>query len=163
MYGGGQENGMRSGTENLPGICAFAAAAKEISENMAEKLEKAAKMREILLNALGAIRACKVAEAAEQSPYIINAAFPGLRAEVILHTLETYGIYVSVGSACSSHKKGRSQVLTAMGYDTKTIDGAIRISLSPQNTEAQCEYAGGVIVREIKKLYVLHTVRKGRH
>ena len=153
---------MRSGTENLPGICAFACAAEEISENMAEKLEKAAKMRAILVNALENIRACRIAQAEEQSPYIINAAFPGLRAEVILHILETYGIYVSVGSACSSHKKGRSQVLSAMGYDTRTIDGAIRISLSPENTEAQCEYAANVIVREIKRLYVLHKVRSGR-
>ena len=152
---------MRSGTENLPAICAFAAAAEEISENMAEKLEKAAKMREILVCALSNIRACRIAQAEEQSPYIINAAFPGLRAEVILHILETYGIYVSVGSACSSHKKGRSRVLSAMGYDNKTIDGAIRISLSPENTEAQCEYAAGVIVREIKRLYVLHKVRGG--
>ena len=90
------------------------------------------------------------------SPYILNVAFPGLRAEVILHTLETYGVYVSVGSACSSHKKDRSRVLLAMGLGNKVIDGAIRISLSPDNTREQCEYAANVLVREVKQLYALH-------
>ncbi len=159
LYGGGQEGGERSGTENLPAICGMAAAAGLVCENIEANYLKAVKMRNIFKEALtGSIRACSVNTPEEgSSPYVLNVSFPGLRAEVILHTLENYGIYVSVGSACSSHKKNRSSVLTAMGVGKSSIDGAIRISFSPDNTEEQCVYASKILVTEIKKLYAIHS------
>lgn len=67
--------------------------------------------------------------------------------------METKGVYLSVGSACSSHKKDRSRTLAAMGYAPNVIDGAVRISFSYQNTEEEAEYAARVICQEVKKLY----------
>ena len=178
LYGGGQENGMRSGTENLPAICGFGTAAAHICAELTENRAAAAAHRQIFIDAIrNGLRTYVIstplepgtdpahgqeAEAELSSPYILNVAFPGLRAEVILHTLEKYGVYVSVGSACSSHKKDRSRVLQAMGLDNKVIDGAIRISLSPDNTREQCEYAASVLVREVKQLYALHSRSRQR-
>lgn len=168
LYGGGQEDGMRSGTENLPGICGLAAAAGEFVPRIADNYAKADAMRKIFTDAIeNGLRTFVIntpvsspsgfpAKTEKSSPYILNVSFPGLRAEVVLHTLEKYGIFVSVGSACSSHKKDRSAVLTAMGRDNKVIDGAIRISFSPLNTEDQCRYAASILVREIKTLYAIH-------
>jgi cysteine desulfurase len=73
-------------------------------------------------------------------PSVLNVSFLGTRGEVILHTLEQEGIYVSTGSACSSNKKGRSHVLAAMGLKDKEIEGAIRFSFSEFNTQAEMEY-----------------------
>jgi cysteine desulfurase len=170
LYGGGQENGLRSGTENLPAICGFSTAAAQICGGIADNLKAAREGRQIFIDAIrNGLRTYVFNTPFESgtdpelsSPYILNVAFPGLRAEVILHTLEKYGVYVSVGSACSSHKKDRSRVLTAMGLDNKVIDGAIRISLSPDNTREQCEYAAAVLVREVKLLYALHSRTKSR-
>ena len=170
LYGGGQENGLRSGTENLPAICGFGTAAAQICGGITDNLEAAQANRQIFIDAIrNGLRTYVFNTPFEQgtdpglsSPYILNAAFPGLRAEVILHTLEKFGVYVSVGSACSSHKKDRSRVLTAMGLNYKVIDGAIRISLSPDNTREQCEYAAAVLVREVKQLYALHSRTKTR-
>ena len=86
------------------------------------------------------------------SPYVLNVAFPKFRAEVILHSLESKNVFVSVGSACSSHKKNRSTVLTAMGYKNEVIDGAIRISFSAQNTEEDVEKAFDAVNRTIREL-----------
>ncbi|MBO4327285.1 MAG: tRNA (guanosine(37)-N1)-methyltransferase TrmD [Clostridia bacterium] len=162
LYGGGQENGFRSGTENLPAICGFETAASVICGSLDDRFSKAARMKEIFTSAITSGLKTYVLNSPEEncSPYILNVSFPGLRAEVILHTLEKSGIYVSVGSACSSHKKNRSAVLTAMGKNTKVIDGAIRISFSADNTEEQCEFAAKTLVREIKTLYALHSRKK---
>ncbi len=159
LYGGGQEGGFRSGTENLPAICGFETAALKICENQAANLPKVQEMKKIFTEAIQSGLRTYVINSPEEncSPYILNVSFPGLRAEVVLHTLEQYGIYVSVGSACSSHKKNRSTVLTAMGVNNKVIDGAIRISFSADNTLSQCEYASKILVKEIKNLYAVHS------
>ncbi len=159
LYGGGQENGERSGTENLPAICGMATAAETVCSSQADNFVKVQQLKQIFYDAItGSIRAARVNSPSENcSPYVLNVSFPGLRAEVILHTLEKYGIFVSVGSACSSHKKNRSAVLTAMGVGKSAIDGAIRISFSPDNTEDQCRYASEILVAEVKKLYAIHS------
>ena len=155
LYGGGQERGMRSGTENLPGIAGFAAAAQLMCGHLEEHYAHVEKLNGIFRKILqDEIRSCVVISAENVcSPYILNVAFPGLRAEVIQHSVETKGVYLSVGSACSSHKKDRSRTLLAMGYGTGVIDGAVRISFSYQNTEEQAAYAAKVICAEVKKLY----------
>lgn len=159
LYGGGQEGGMRSGTENLPAICGMDTAAGIICKNAADNFGKVSELKRIFTDAIREGLRTYVFNSPENgcSPYILNVSFPGLRAEVILHTLEKYNIYVSVGSACSSHKKDRSTVLKAMGVDNVVTDGAIRISFSADNTIAQCEYASKILVREIKALYAIHS------
>ena len=160
LSGGGQEKSLRSGTENLPGIAGFAKIAKracaELSANEVHVKKLNNIFREILTEE---IRACNIISNDECCPYVLNVAFPGLRAEVIQHSVEQKGVYISVGSACSSHKKDRSPTLTAMGYSNNVIDGAIRISFTYQNTPEQAEFAAKVICAEVKKLYGR---RKGR-
>lgn len=155
IYGGGQEKGLRSGTENLPGIAGFAVAAKEMSENIDANYGHVSSLNKKFYDMLTERFGDKIVVTTDRdvsSPYVLNVAFPKFRAEVILHSLESKNVYVSVGSACSSHKKNRSAVLTAMGYPNNIIDGAIRISLSAQNTEDDIEKAFDAINRTIREL-----------
>lgn len=142
IFGGGQEDGLRSGTENLPGICGFARAAQHICSHMEENFNHV-KMLNSTMRAYIREHFAKAVIVSDEaaSPYVLNVAFPGLGAEVLLHSLEAQEVYVSVGSACSSHKKNRSHVLTAMGYGNHIIDGAIRISFCPENTETEIQRA----------------------
>lgn len=142
IFGGGQEDGLRAGTENVPGICGFAKAAQHICAHMNENFTHVTELNRKMRNYIREhfTKAVIVSEE-NASPYVLNVAFPGLRAEVLLHSLEACEVYVSVGSACSSHKKNRSHVLTAMGYSVPVIDGAIRISFCPENTEREIDRA----------------------
>ena len=146
---------MRSGTENLPGIAGLAKAARLLCGNLEQNLAHVTELNRVFRETLQReIRSCLIlSRDAVCSPYILSAAFPGLRAEVIQHSVETRGVYLSVGSACSSHKKDRSPTLSAMGCPNSVIDGAVRISFSYQNTMEQAEFAAQVICAEVKKLY----------
>lgn len=136
FYGGGQETLLRSGTENVPGIAGFGLAAKMTAERIEENYRKAARLKQLLVEGLAASDVeHRVNSPDDALPYIINISFRNVRAEVLLHHLEQRGIFVSTGSACSSHKKNRSHVLTAMNVDPALIDGALRFSLSHRNTE----------------------------
>ena len=86
------------------------------------------------------------------APHILNISFGYVRSEVLLHSLENDGIYVSSGSACSSHKKGTSYVLAAIGTDRRMIDGSIRFSLSEFNTEEEIDYTIEKVVENVKKI-----------
>lgn len=154
LQGGGQEGGLRSGTENLAAIAGFSLAAKRLMEEREERYAKVEAFRNRFVEGLTQdIRGARIlTDPTVSSPYIINVSFPGLRAEVLLHSLEMRDLYVSVGSACSSHKKNRSHVLTAMGVSTACIDGAIRISLSGNNTMEEVERALEILQAEVKKL-----------
>lgn len=130
LVGGGQESGMRSGTENVPAIAGLGKAADmikdaadltEIRDYLRQGLEQ--EIPDILINS-----------PQDGCPAVLNVSFLGTRAEVLLHTLEQEAIYVSTGSACSSNKKGQSHVLKAMGLTDKEIEGAIRFSFSRYNT-----------------------------
>lgn len=155
IYGGGQESGERSGTENLPAICGFAKAAEYFCGKIDENYSHVSELNEYMRNFLqeNISKAVIISDKEVCSPYILNVSFPGLGAEVILHALEDKEVYVSVGSACSSHKKNRSKTLTAMGLDNKTIDGAIRISFSGETTMVQVKRACDVILECVKILY----------
>lgn len=136
IYGGGQEASLRSGTENVPGISGFGLAAEMTMERLEPNREKVAAVRQTFTEALaGSGVAHGVISPEDSSPYILNIAFEGLKAEVLLHHLEERRIYVSTGSACSSRKNVRSHVLTAMGIGPGLIDGAIRFSFSAFNTQ----------------------------
>ena len=155
LAGGGQESGLRSGTENLPAICGFSEAVQTLLPKMTENYEKAVRIRNIFTDAIREKIHTHVftTDFDVSSPYVLNVAFPGIGAEVLLHSLEAHGVFVSVGSACSSHKKDRSPVLLAMGFNNTVIDGAIRISFSPESTEEQAIYAAGVLTREVRNLF----------
>ncbi len=141
--GGGQENALRSGTENTPGIAGLRRAVqlmradadmpRRLMENKLYLLERfRAAIPETLVNGPEPERA---------APHIINLSFPGVRGEVMLHALEERQVYVSTGSACSSKKRRLSPVLLSMGVDPDRAECALRFSLSPYTTRAEIDYA----------------------
>lgn len=130
LVGGGQESGMRSGTENVPAIAGLGKAAEIAMEKNAGEA-----VRDYLLEGLKTeIKDIRINSPEDGCSSVLNVSFLGTRAEVLLHTLEQDEIYVSTGSACSSNKKGQSHVLKAMGLTDKEIEGAIRFSFSRYNT-----------------------------
>ena len=139
--GGGQENGLRSGTENTPGIAGLREAARLMKEyDMGELMQK--KLH--LIQAFGAqVENMRIngPDPAAAAPHIVNLGFPGVRGEVMLHALEACGVYASTGSACSSKKLKVSSVLTAMGVSPTEAEWALRFSLSPTTTFEEIDYA----------------------
>lgn len=133
MYGGGQQKNMRSGTENVPGIAGALKAAQITISHQKEMLEHMMLCKTYLAQTILSqipetwINGPKPEEGA---PYILNIGFADVRAEVLLHALEQEGIYVSSGSACSSHKKEKDGVLIAIGNEPKHLDHAIRFSFA---------------------------------
>ncbi|NLY71909.1 MAG: cysteine desulfurase [Clostridiales bacterium] len=150
LYGGGQEKGFRSGTENTPGLIGFGLAAEIMHRNTKDRIEKIKQARNYLLNGIkDEIESIRINSPIELygesnslhvcSPAILNVSFLGCRGEVLLHFLEEQGIYVSTGAACSSKKKG-NRVLSAVGMTEEEIDSAIRFSFSEFNTIEQMDY-----------------------
>ncbi|MDR0424037.1 MAG: cysteine desulfurase [Clostridiales Family XIII bacterium] len=213
IYGGGQERGLRSGTENVPAIAGFGLAAKMASERLGSRAAFVAGLRKRLLSGLlsevgdikvnghaevlresaaaagpagdaagppagaaqmarsaQAARSAQTAQAAQMaqtarsaqmaaSPYILNVSFRGIRGEVLLHDLESKGIFVSTGSACSSKKGGGSPVLKAMGLPQADVEGAIRFSLSEFNTAEEIDYAVEAVKASAARLRRLRRFR----
>lgn len=140
MLGGGQEEGLRSGTENMPGIVGLAEAIacfNQLNEAAEKMFALKLRLAEGLLRALPESRINGPAPELG-APHILNVSFP-VRGEVLLHALEGEGILVSTGSACSSHKRQASPVLTAMGLDPRRLEGAIRFSLCPFNMQEEID------------------------
>ena len=136
IYGGNQENGLRSGTEAMPQIAAFAAAAEERTARFAENTTHMAALRDRLLAGARAL-GCEINTPADCAPHIVNLSPCVGRSEVYIRVLSDRGIYVSGGSACSRGKK--SHVLTAMRVSGKNADAALRVSLCPENTEEDAD------------------------
>ncbi len=132
IVGGGQENGMVSGTESTPMICAFAEAVSDIG-NVDKNLQNVMSVRSYFIDKIKGIDRVYVNSPEDALPYIINISADGVPSQVMLNSLSSMGIYVSAGSACS--KGHRSNVLSAMGISSQRIDSAIRISLSKFTTE----------------------------
>ena len=138
LYGGGQEDDYRSGTENVPAIVAFGAAAAEGKAQMAERIEKITALREKLLAAIGQMNVrANIPE--KTLPNIINITLPGIRSEIMLNYLSGEGICISAGSACSTHSSGPSHALLAYGLPKDEADTSVRISLSHENTEEEID------------------------
>ena len=136
LFGGGQQDNIRPGTENVPGIAGLGLAAKLCHGNMKESVPEIERLRKRLADGIVRnIPDVKINTPNECAPHILNVSFKGVRSEVVLHSLENENIYVSSGSACSSHKKEPSYVLTAIGIPRDLIDGSIRFSLSEMNTQ----------------------------
>ena len=136
IYGGNQENVLRSGTEAMPQIAAFAAAAEERTARFAENTAHMAALRDRLLAGARAL-GCEINTPADCAPHIVNLSPCVGRSEVYIRVLSDRGIYVSGGSACSRGKK--SHVLTAMRVSGKNADAALRVSLCPENTEEDAD------------------------
>lgn len=141
LVGGGQERHMRSGTENVPAILGFGAAVELSRKNWTMRQETMEKARtHLLAGLLDQVPDIKINSPEDGACSVLNVSFLGTRGEVLLHTLEQDDIYVSTGSTCSSNKKGRSHVLSAMGLSEKEIEGAIRFSFSEFNTIEEMDY-----------------------
>ncbi len=141
-FGGGQEKGLRSGTENMPGICAFAAAVSLLSPS--EQYKSMAKLKADFAERLLALDGVELNGSLDTSlPYILNVSFTGLRSEIMLNALSEKGVFVSAGSACSKGASKASSVLRAMGAPHP--DNAIRFSFSRDTTSDELTYAADSI------------------
>ena len=155
LTGGGQEIGIRSGTENTSGIYGLGEAIRIIHEDLDAKIEKIRKLRNLLKNEIiENIKDIKINSPEDGVCHILNITFYGIKGEVLLHYLEQKGVYVSTGSACSSKKKG-SHVLNAMGLTPKEIEGAIRFSLSDLNTEEEIKEAVKILKESVNDLRMI--------
>ena len=155
LTGGGQEIGIRSGTENTPGIYGLGEAIKIINEDLDSKIEKIKNLRDLLkTEIIENIEEIKINSPEDSVCHILNISFYGIKGEVLLHYLEQKGVYVSTGSACSSKKKG-SHVLNAMGLTPQEIEGAIRFSLSDLNTEEEMKEAVNIVKESVNDLRMI--------
>lgn len=150
--GGGQEFGLRSGTENLPGIAGMGKAVKIFNRHFSEYTERMAVLKDRMRKGIGDridnIR-FNTPEGAKSAPHILNVSIRGVKGEVLLHALESYGIYVSTRSACSSKKAEIEGVLKAIGLNAEEAEGTIRISLCPFNTEDEIDILVDALVTEV--------------
>ncbi len=160
INGGGQEKGMRSGTENVPAIAGLGAAAHDMYENLSENREKLFSLKERLVKGLITlpethVHALCIPENPDDdvlheailktAPHIVSCGFNGVRSEVLLHSLEDKGIYVSSGSACSSNHPAVSGTLKAIGTEQKYLDSTIRFSFSVNTKEEEIDYTLSVL------------------
>lgn len=140
IFGGHQQKNLRSGTLNTPGICGFAKAMELTLKNFEEKSNRLKALKAQLVDALLENPLFTVNNLGDDySPHIINISVKNTRAEVLLHALEAHGICISAGSACASNHPEPSHVLTAMGFDKKTTEGTVRVSLGSFTTEEEID------------------------
>lgn len=150
LIGGGQESGLRSGTENLFGIKVFSEATKYHFENIKDIYQRVKTLKEIFIDKLDK-SSIKIISSEKSSPFILSLSAEGLRGEVVMHMLEDYGIIIGTGSACSS-KNPHSRILKACGYNAKTLDGMLRISFNERNTEEEILFAVGKLNECVNRL-----------
>lgn len=150
IYGGGQEQGLRSGTENVFGIKCFEFAAVKRYAALNESLEKVKSLNSDMRSRLDKSLFTFIS-AGSAVPYILCVAAKGVRGETILHEADDAGLIIGTGSACSSNKKNRfSRIILSCGIDESTADGVLRISFSPENTLEEIEKAADILNRIVK-------------
>jgi cysteine desulfurase len=139
ILGGGQEGGLRSGTENVPAVSAFAEAVRIGAQHLEENTGRLEALRGYLINKIEGdsnLSEIIITNPTSHAPHILNITLPHIKSETVLHYLSSLGIYVSSGSACSSNDRSHSSpALTAYGRTSEEADSSIRISLSPKNCE----------------------------
>ena len=150
VTGGKQEKSIRSGTESVPLIAAFGAAVDKFRPTIAERYERVSQLKSHLLEKIGGIENVAVNSPSDGSPYVINISAVGKRSEIMLHFLESKGIYVSSGSACS--KGQQSGVLGEFGISGKRADGAVRISITAQTTEEELDEFAEALAEGMTKI-----------
>lgn len=163
IYGGGQEYSLRAGTENLAYIVGFAEAAVESREAMRELGDTATRIYEYIKERIEcdeALAGFSINRPRDAVPYIISITTPNVKSETMLHYLSGEGIYVSSGSACSSHSKATSPALRAFGLDDDAADRTVRVSLSRENTIEQAERFVKVLGQGAERLVGIKRVKK---
>ncbi|MCL2573924.1 MAG: cysteine desulfurase [Defluviitaleaceae bacterium] len=161
ILGGGQERGVRSGTENVIGIAAFGAATKERYEKLQENYSCVQRLKELFLSEIDGIDGIKI-NGENTSPYILNISVADVRPEVLLNALSAEGVYISAGAACSSNKKQKKEeaaVLEAYGLSKERSQSAVRISFSPETTQEEIKEAAEAFIRNIAILRKLRKMR----
>lgn len=154
IFGGGQQGGMRSGTENVPAIAGIGQAAKEIYADYDERIERLYQIKYEFIKQLLMIENARIHgftqellqnltldEVKKTAPHIVNVSFMGIRSEVMLHALEEKGVYISAGSACSSNHPKPSETLKAIGVEAKEIESAVRFSFQMETSMEEINYA----------------------
>ncbi len=142
LFGGGQQDGLRSGTENVPGIAGLGEAASLAYGNLEENRRHLYELKEFFTGGLSEIEGTVLNGpwGPEGAPQIVSASFEGVRSEVLLHALEEKGIYVSAGSACSSHKRAPSATLSAIGVRRDLLESTVRFSFAVTTQKEELEY-----------------------
>ena len=147
VLGGGQQKGMRSGTENVPAIAGLAVAAEEMYSALEQNRVHLYELRDYFIEEVEKINGVTVngRKDHESAPHIVSVSVEGVRAEVILHTLEDKNIYVSAGSACSSNKPAVSSTLKSIGLKKELLDSTVRFSFSVHTKKEALDYALSVM------------------
>ncbi|MBD5455706.1 MAG: cysteine desulfurase [Lachnospiraceae bacterium] len=142
IFGGGQQGGLRSGTENVPAIAGLAKAVEMVYEDLDYKTEKLYQLKEAFTEGIRKIPDVVINghPGRDGAPHVVSVSFRGVRSEVLLHALEDKGIYVSAGSACSAHKPQPSETLRAMGVERDLLGSTIRFSFSVFTTMEEINY-----------------------
>lgn len=142
LFGGEQQKGLRSGTENVPGIAGLKEAADYCYQNLEEKIEKLYQLKAYFLKGLEEIEGVVVNGSCdrESAAHIVSASFRDVRSEVLLHALEEKGIYVSAGSACSSNKPSVSKTLIGIGVEKELLGSTLRFSFCFETSEEEINY-----------------------
>ena len=142
IFGGGQQKDLRSGTENVPGIVGLAEAAKEIYTDFEDKMKHLYEIKEYFVEKVTELEGTKIngLTGKESAPHVVSVSFPGIRSEVLLHSLEDKEIYASAGSACSSNKPAVSATLKAINAPKEHLDSTLRFSFSVHTTKEEIDY-----------------------
>lgn len=153
IHGGGQQSGMRSGTENVPGIAGLGLAAETMDKTLISRREHLYNLKKYFIERIAevegaVVNACEPPEIASTAPHIVSVSFKQVRSEVLLHALEEQGIFVSSGSACSSNHPGISGTLRAIGLPEEYLDSTLRFSFSSWTKKEEIDYT----VENLKKL-----------
>ena len=161
LFGGGQQKGVRSGTENVPAIAGLGEAAAEIHENFDENIERLYRIKEAFAEGIGKLEGATVngRSGRDSAPHIVSVSFAGVRSEVLLHDLEERGIYVSAGSACSSNtKKKVSATLENIGLKKELAESTVRFSFSIHTTMDEIDYVLSELpgILELRRKYTRH-------
>ncbi|MEE1314716.1 MAG: cysteine desulfurase family protein [Faecalimonas sp.] len=160
VFGGEQQKNVRSGTENVPGIAGIGQAAKEIYSNLEAKVEKMSELKQFFVEGVSKIEDTTIHGRTDEhsAPHIVSVGFAGIRSEVLLHSLEEKGIYVSSGSACASNHPAISGVLKGIGAEAEYLDATIRFSFSEFTTKEELWYTLETLYRCVPMLrrYIRH-------
>ncbi len=142
IFGGGQQNGLRSGTENVPGIAGLAKAVEMIYADLDKEVDRLYALKQKFVDGVSKIEYVKIngLTGRESAPHVISVSVRGIRSEVLLHALEDKGIYVSAGSACAARKPQPSATLKAIGVEKDLLESTLRFSLSVFTTEEEIDY-----------------------
>ena len=154
IFGGGQQKGMRSGTENVPAIAGLGIACEQIYDNFDEKIQNLYHLRELFIDRVSQIDGVSIngSTGRDSAPHIVSTSIRGVRAEVMLHALEDKQIYVSAGSACSSNKPSISSTLKSIGVEQSLLDSTIRFRFCVNTTEDEIIYATDMMAEIVPML-----------